>query len=78
MYAIRSYYVLTISFSLKQGDKMLRQQRNIFPALLQGRKFEADNIEAIKKVLAERVFFDRLFQVPMRGGNDPNIDGNGV
>jgi len=58
-------------------EKIIGQKQHVFLPFPQGRHFEADNVQPIKKVFAELAPADHLFQVPKGGGDNSDIHGNG-
>ena len=55
------------------SQKVLRQQRDIFRPLPQGWHLEMDDVQAVKKVLAEGFFQNGFLEVLVGGGNDPKV-----
>ncbi len=53
------------------------QQRNIFLAIPKGWHVNRHNHEAVVEVFTEGAFFEHFREIPVRGGNDPHIDGRG-
>ena len=56
------------------GEEMPRQQRNVLGALAQARQAQADDVEAMVEVLAERALAHALLEVLVRGGDHPHVD----
>src|ERR1044072_3012110 len=52
------------------------KHRNIFTTFTQWRNINRDDAEAVKKIGAEILSLDLLFQCAMRRADDAHIDGN--
>src|SRR5436309_9974703 len=59
---------------IQARKKMIGQKRNIVAAVAQRRKLERNDADAVKQIFAELILGDHLGQIPIRGGNDSNID----
>lgn len=58
----------------KQGQKMLRQQRDVFRSRPKCRHVDGEDSQAMLQIQAKRLFLRALFQRLVRRGNDPYID----
>ena len=56
-------------------EEMVHQQLHIAVTLAQRRQGNRDNIEAVIEILAEFAFTDKLFQILVGRGHNPDIDG---
>ena len=56
---------------------MARQQGNVFASLPERRRPDEELAEAVIEIPAEPAGFDLRFQVPVGGGDEPDVDGNG-
>ena len=54
------------------------QRRDVFLALAQRRQAQADDVEAMEQVFAERAGLDPLLQVLVRGGDDAHVAAHRV
>src|SRR5579862_18793 len=54
-------------------QKEIDQQRNIFSALAEGREFDGDYVQPIKKIFAEATIAYSLAQVYVGGGDDAHV-----
>src|SRR4030043_497618 len=52
---------------------MVDQKRNVFSPLSQRGEGDRDDVEPIVQILSEKSFLNRLFQIPMGGGDHPDI-----
>jgi hypothetical protein len=55
-------------------QEIFGQQRNVFSALSQGRRFERNHIETVKKVQPETPLFCLGPEIPIGGGDQTNIE----
>src|SRR5205085_5240832 len=55
------------------GEKVPREERNVFGTLAQARQSQADHVQAVVEILAERSFAHPLIEVLVRGGNDAHV-----
>lgn len=55
-------------------EEMVHQQLHIAVTLTQRRQGNRDNIEAVIEILAEFTFTDKLFQILVGRGHNPDID----
>lgn len=69
---------LFVAASREACEECLGDGIEIFHAFAQGGHGEADDVEAIEEVGAEEVFADHGFKVAVCGGDDPDVDGDGV
>jgi hypothetical protein len=56
-------------------EKVLRQLRNIFPALTQRRHINSHDVQAVIEILAKAPGAHLFRQIAMGGGNQPHING---
>ena len=54
-------------------EKMLNEQRNIFPPLAQGRNLNRDDIQPVIKVFAKSAILNQSLNVLVRGRNDTGV-----
>ena len=59
-------------------QKMAGQYRYVFTTLTQRWQTQADDVQAVKQILAECTFLDTLFQILVRGGDHPHIGFDGA
>src|SRR4029453_10395668 len=59
-------------------SKVTRKQRDVFAPVAQRGKLKRHYVETVEQVLAELSSFDSIFQVSIRGSNQPNIDLDGL
>ena len=57
---------------------MIDEQRNILAAFTQRRNLEPHDIQSIEEILAETTRCDFALEVARRGGDDPNVDLDGL
>src|SRR6516225_11756281 len=55
-------------------DEMAHEQRDVFPALTQGREVNGENVQPIVKICAEFIRFDHFSKISVRCSYQPNID----
>ncbi len=60
------------------GEEFLDEERDVFFAVAQGRDEEGDDVEAVEEVFAEVAAGDLLFEVLVGGGDDADVDVDGV
>ena len=60
------------------GEEAPREQRNVLPALAQGRQLDGDDVQPIVQILPERAVRDHPLQVDVGGGDDPDVHLDGV
>ena len=53
---------------------MVDQKWYIFPPVPQGQDQDRDHVQSVVKVFPELALFNRLFQVPVSGRNDPQVN----
>src|SRR5579862_617078 len=53
--------------------KIINEQRNVAAALMQRRKPDRKNIQAIVEIAAELTLFDHLRQITIRGSDETNV-----
>ena len=58
-------------------QQVFRQRDDVFPAVPQRRQLQIDHVEPVVQVFAEGAVGDRLFEVAMGGGDDPDIHLDG-
>ena len=54
-------------------EEMVHQEGNILAPLPERRHLELNDVEPVKEIFPERVFPDLLFEVAVRGGDDPDV-----
>jgi len=59
-------------------QEMTGENRNVGGAVAQRRDEERNDVEAIEKILAETAVQNFLFEIFVGGGNDANIDADGL
>ncbi len=59
-------------------DDAAGDQRDVLGAFAQGRGLQAKNIQPVVQVLSETPAPDRVAQILMGGGDDPDVDGDGL
>lgn len=64
--------VLATDFRQKTGS----QNRNIFDPAAQRRYVQAQDIEPVKQIFAEKSLFNQPAQIAVGSGDNPNIDRN--
>ena len=64
----------TPSIARAGGEEVPRQQRDVLGALAQARQAQADDVEAVIEVLAERALAHALLEVLVGGGDHPHVD----
>src|SRR6266853_1669001 len=57
-------------------DQVLRQDRNVVPALAQGRDPDGKDVQPIEEVLTKPTTLDSGLEIAVRRGDDTHIDGN--
>src|SRR5690606_7068588 len=60
----------------KAFDEGLGEEQHVATAHPQRRKFEANDIDAVEKVLAEPPGFDFILEVAVGCGDDPSVEGD--
>ncbi len=55
-------------------DEMVGQEKDVRPALPERRNKKAEDVQPVVKVFPERAFRQRLFEVDVRGGDQPDVD----
>src|SRR5260370_7175763 len=65
-------------FSRVALDKIFHQQSNILSSLSKRRNLDRENLQAIKQITTERSAGYRSIQITIRGGDDTNIDLDGL
>ena len=55
-------------------EEILRQEGNILRSFTERRELNREHAEPVVEVFAERFLVDSLFQVAVRGGDDPDVD----
>ena len=65
---------LLACFLVEFGDKMIDEQRDVFLALPERWDRDGENVEPVKQVFPEPAVSDLFLQVPVAGGDDPDID----
>ena len=55
-------------------QKVVHQQRDVFPALAQRRHADRNDVQPVIKILAKNVFGNRLVEVAVGGGDHAHID----
>ena len=58
-------------------EKILGERRYVFSSLSQRRKINRHNVKAIVEIFTEPSFLNETLQIPVGGGDDPDIDRNG-
>ncbi len=58
-------------------EKILRQQRDIGRAFAQGRQVDRKDAETVVQVRTEAAGGRGRFEILIRGGDDPHVDGHG-
>ena len=56
------------------SDKIIDQQRDVFPALPKRRHGDRENIQPVPEILPERSLVDLRFKIAIGGGDDADID----
>ncbi len=59
-------------------EEFLDEERDVFLAVAQGRDEEGDDVEAVEEVFAEVAAGDLFFEVFVGGGDDADVDVDGV
>ena len=57
---------------------MIDERRNIFAAIAQRRQFNVKSVQTIEEVRAEFPFLDEEFKIFVSGGDDSEIDLDGL
>src|SRR5712664_1283141 len=65
-------------FSRIAIDKIFHQQSNILSSLSKRRNLDRENLQAIKQITTEGSAGYRSIQITIRGGDDTNIDLDGL
>src|SRR5262249_56241573 len=60
----------------KGGQQPLGDDQNISPAFSERRQFESDRTQPQPEVPPETPSHNRLLQIPVRGGDDAEVDGS--
>src|SRR5258705_3147465 len=66
------------AFRRKRAYRAANKGGRSHPPLSQRRHFEGKHVESIKEIRAECSGGERRRQVPIRRGNDPNVDRNPI
>ena len=67
-----------VHFAGKPLHEMPRQQRNVLPALAQGRHLDGKNIQTVKQIAAKFVIEHTFCQVSVGRGDQTNVDLDGA
>jgi hypothetical protein len=59
------------------AQEVLDQERDVLPTLSQGGQEDRHDVQTIVEILAEGSFLESRLQVPVGGGDDPDIHGQG-
>ena len=59
-------------------DEVVREQRDVFGMLAKCGHSDGDDVEAIEEVEAEFFVGDGFLKVPIRGGDEADVDGAGA
>ena len=59
-------------------DEVFEQHRDVLPPLAQRRHFDREHVQTIEQVEPEIAGGDGLLQIPIGGGDDADISGNGL
>ncbi len=59
-------------------EKVLDQKRDVLFALAQRRNVHVDDVQPVVEILPEQTVVDELFKIAVGGGDDTNVDANGV
>src|SRR3546814_8705859 len=62
-------------FGVHLAKEVRYQRRQVLAAFGKRWKPQRKDVEAVEQVFAEPAVYDRLFQILVRGGNDPDVDG---
>jgi len=57
---------------------MIRQRHDVRLAFAEGWDENREHVQPVIKIVAELVFRDRFFQVLVRGGDQPDVDADGL
>ena len=57
---------------------MLGQRQRVLGTLAQGRRLERHHVQAVKQIAAEIALLHGLFQIAIGGGQQPDIQLNGL
>jgi hypothetical protein len=55
-------------------EEVIQQERNVVAALPQGRDTDLDDVQPVIEILAECLGSDKRFEIPVRRGNQANVD----
>ena len=69
---------LTLLVGVGHLQEVVDQQRNVVPAVSEGRDLDRDHVESVVEILPEAALPDRLLQVLVGSGQHPDIDRNGL
>ena len=59
---------------LELFEEVLRKKHDVAPAVVERRKVNGEDIQAVVKVLAELAFFHELFKIPAGRCDEPDVD----
>ncbi len=63
---------------LHRVEKVLDQQRDVLATFSQWRYLDGDHVQSVIEILAEALLPDRVLQVLVGGGDDPDIHLDGL
>ncbi len=64
--------------STKFVGEIFGQQHDVFAAVLESGKLQRNDVETVEKVLTEFPFLDRALDIPVGGGQNSDIDIDGL
>ena len=70
--------MLAAVLTAELGEELFDEERDVFLAVAEGRNEEGDDIEAIEEVFAEVAVGDFFFEIFIGGGDDADVDVDGV
>jgi hypothetical protein len=60
------------------GQEVPHEQRDVVAALAERRQLDGDHVEAVEEVLPEPPLLHGLPEIPRRGGDEADVDANGL
>src|SRR5262249_10318443 len=57
-------------------EEVVDEQRNVAPSLAQRRQTDADDVQSVEEVFAERAARDELLEIPVGRRDEPHVDAD--
>jgi len=57
-------------------DEMVGEERDVRPSVPERRDEDREDVQAVIEILAKRPFRHGGVEIPVRGGDQPNVDGD--